>query len=76
MLTTVPAESPGRTRERDVEPHRMLIYSMSVTVDGFITDREGAFEWSAPSEELFRFHIEQVRELGGYLCGRRLYETC
>jgi dihydrofolate reductase len=53
----------------------MLIYSMSVSVDGFIADREGAFEWSAPSEELFRFHVEQVRELGGYLLGRRLYET-
>ena len=53
----------------------MLIYSMSVSVDGYIADREGAFGWSAPSEELFRFHIAQVRELGGYLCGRRLYET-
>ena len=48
---------------------------MSVSVDGFIADREGAFGWSAPDEELFRFHIEQVGELGGYLCGRRLYET-
>ena len=53
----------------------MLIYSMSVSVDGFIADREGAFGWTAPSEEQFRFHIAQVRELGGYLCGRRLYET-
>jgi dihydrofolate reductase len=53
----------------------MLIYSMSVSVDGFIADRVGAFGWSAPDEELFRFHIEQTRELGGYLCGRRLYET-
>jgi dihydrofolate reductase len=53
----------------------MLIYSMSVSVDGFIADREGAFGWSAPSEEQFGFHIAQVRELGGYLCGRRLYET-
>jgi dihydrofolate reductase len=53
----------------------MLIYSMSVSVDGFIADREGAFEWGAPSEELFRFHIEQVRGLGGFLLGRRLYET-
>ena len=53
----------------------MLIYSMSVSVDGFIADRDGAFEWGAPSEELFRFHIEQVRELGGFLCGRKLYET-
>ena len=53
----------------------MLIYSMSVSVDGFIADREGAFGWSAPSEELFRFHLAQVGELGGYLLGRRLYET-
>jgi dihydrofolate reductase len=53
----------------------MLIYSMSVSVDGFIADREGAFGWSAPSEELFRFHLARVGGLGGYLCGRRLYET-
>ena len=53
----------------------MLIYSMSVSVDGFIADREGAFGWTVPSEEQFRFHIAQIRELGGYLCGRRLYET-
>ena len=48
---------------------------MSVSVDGFIADRDGAFGWTAPSEELFRFHLAQVRELGGYLLGRRLYET-
>ena len=53
----------------------MLIYSMSVSVDGFIADREGRFEWTAPDEELFRFHISQVRELGAHLCGRRLYEA-
>jgi dihydrofolate reductase len=48
---------------------------MGVSVDGFIADREGAFEWGAPDEELFRFHTAQVRELGGFLLGRRLYET-
>jgi dihydrofolate reductase len=53
----------------------MLIYSMSVSVDGFIADREGGFEWTVPDDELFRFHLAQVRELGGYLLGRRLYET-
>src|SRR6187402_3783309 len=53
----------------------MLIYSMSVSADGFITDRQGGFEWTVPSDELFRFHLEQVGELGGYLLGRRLYET-
>jgi dihydrofolate reductase len=53
----------------------MLIYSMSVSVDGFIADREGAFGWTAPDEELFRFHLAEVRKLGGFLIGRRLYET-
>jgi dihydrofolate reductase len=53
----------------------MLIYSMGTSVDGFIADREGAFAWSAPSEELFRFHTDFVSELGGCLLGRRLYET-
>ena len=53
----------------------MLIYSMSVSVDGFIADREGGFGWTAPGEELFRFHTALVSELGGYLLGRRLYEA-
>jgi dihydrofolate reductase len=53
----------------------MLIYSMGVSVDGFINDRKGAFDWSVPDEELFRFHTEQTRALGGFLLGRKLYET-
>src|ERR687898_700215 len=57
------------------ELEAMLIYSMSLSVDGFIADREGAFEWGVPSDEQFRFHLAQTRELGGFLCGRRLYET-
>lgn len=53
----------------------MLLYSMSVSVDGFVTDRAGRIEWTAPTEELFRFHLARVRELGATLLGRRLYET-
>ncbi len=53
----------------------MLIYSMSVSVDGFTADREGGFEWTPPGEEQFRFHTALVTELGGYLLGRRLYEA-
>ena len=53
----------------------MLIYSMGVSVDGFIADREGRFAWTVPDEELFAFHLARVRELGCHLCGRRLYET-
>ena len=53
----------------------MLIYSMGVSVDGFIADREGEFGWTVPDDELFGFHLARVRELGCHLCGRKLYET-
>ncbi|MBO1754152.1 dihydrofolate reductase family protein [Allobranchiibius sp. CTAmp26] len=53
----------------------MLLYSIGASMDGFIADRQGAFDWSAPSDELFGFHLDRVRELGAHLCGRRLYET-
>jgi dihydrofolate reductase len=49
----------------------MLIYSMSVAVNGFIADRDGAFDWTAPDEEQFRFHLAQTRQIGGSLLGRR-----
>jgi len=54
---------------------RKLIYSMGVSLDGFIAGRDGDIDWSAPDEELHRFHNEQTREIGAHLCGRRLYET-
>ncbi len=54
---------------------RSLIYSMSVSLDGFIAGPDGTIDWSVPDEELFRFHTDQVRETGMHLCGRRLYET-
>ena len=53
----------------------MLIYSMGASVDGFVADRAGEFAWTAPDDEIFGFHLEQVRGFGGYLMGRRLYET-
>ena len=52
-----------------------LIYSMSVSLDGYIAGPDGAIDWAAPDEDLMRFHIEQTRELTGHLCGRRLYEN-
>ena len=54
---------------------RRLIYSMTVSLDGFIAGPDGAIDWSVPAEELFRFHTQRVQETGVQLCGRRLYET-
>jgi dihydrofolate reductase len=54
---------------------RKLIYSMTVSLDGFIAGPGDDISWSAPDEELHRFHNDQVRELGVHLLGRRLYET-
>src|SRR5215217_1196603 len=48
---------------------------MSVSVVGVTFNNNGAFGCTSPSDELFRFHTAQVRELGGFLLGRRLYET-
>ncbi len=54
---------------------RKLIYSMGMSLDGFIAGPDGAIDWSVPDEELFRFHHQHVQEIGVHLCGRRLYET-
>jgi dihydrofolate reductase len=53
---------------------RDLIYSMSVSLDGFIAGPNGEIDWGAPDEELHRFHNERVLEFGAHLLGRRLYE--
>jgi dihydrofolate reductase len=52
-----------------------LIYSIGVSLDGYIADPNGEIDWTAPDEQLFLFHLERVRELGAHLCGRRLYEA-
>jgi dihydrofolate reductase len=54
---------------------RKLIYSMGVSLDGFIAGPDGEIDWSAPDEELHRFHNRQARETGAQLYGRRLYEV-
>jgi dihydrofolate reductase len=54
---------------------RKLIYSMTVSLDGFIAGPDGEIDWSAPDEELHRFHNQRTREIGAHLCGRRLFEV-
>jgi dihydrofolate reductase len=53
---------------------RKVTYSMSVSADGYIVGPDGGFDWAMP-DEVFRFWIDEIREVGVHLMGRRLYET-
>jgi dihydrofolate reductase len=52
-----------------------LIYVTNVSVDGYIEDAQGGFDWTEPNDEVFAFITDLVRPIGTYLYGRRLYET-
>lgn len=52
-----------------------LIYSAITSLDGYVADAEGNFDWSAPDEEVHRFVNDLERPIGTYLYGRRMYET-
>lgn len=54
---------------------RRVTYSMNVSLDGYIVDPDGGLDWGAPDEDVFRFWIDDVRQVGVHLLGRRLYET-
>lgn len=51
-----------------------VIYSMSVSLDGFIAGPNGDISWTAPDPDQMRFHIEQTRHIAAHLCGRNLYQ--
>ena len=52
-----------------------LIYSAITSLDGYIEDEDGAFDWAAPDEEVHAFVNDLVRPIGTYLDGRRMYDT-
>lgn len=52
-----------------------LIYSAITSLDGYVADRDGRFDWSVPSDEVHRFVNDLERPIGTYLYGRRLYEV-
>ena len=53
----------------------MITFSMTASADGYVNGPDGTFDWSAPSDELHRFHNERTIALGAHLMGRGLYET-
>jgi dihydrofolate reductase len=52
-----------------------LIYSAITSLDGYLNDETGGFEWAAPDEEVHAFVNNLERDIGTYLYGRRMYET-
>src|ERR1700730_17483926 len=52
-----------------------LIYSASASLDGYVEDAQGKFEWAAPDDEVHAFVNDLERPIGTYLYGRRMYET-
>ncbi|MGZ5296949.1 MAG: dihydrofolate reductase family protein [Actinomycetota bacterium] len=52
-----------------------LIYSAITSLDGYVTDEDGNFEWAAPDEEVHTFVNDLERSVGTYLYGRRMYEV-
>jgi dihydrofolate reductase len=52
-----------------------LIYTGISSLDGYIADENGKFEWGEPDEEVHAFVNDLERPIGTYLYGRRLYEV-
>ena len=52
-----------------------LIYAINASLDGFIEDAAGSFDWSAPDEDEHRFYNDLMHGVGTQLLGRRMYET-
>jgi dihydrofolate reductase len=54
---------------------RKVIYSFNVSLDGYIEDAKGNFDWSVPHEDLHAYHNRMIEEAGTLLYGRKLYEV-
>jgi dihydrofolate reductase len=52
-----------------------LIYVVNVSLDGYVEDAQGGFDWGAPTDEFFTFITDLVRPVGTFLYGRRMYEA-
>jgi len=52
-----------------------LIYSALTSLDSYLADRDGNFDWAEPDEEVHAFVNDLVRPVGTFLYGRRMYEV-
>jgi dihydrofolate reductase len=54
---------------------RALVYSMGVSLDGYVLGPDGLFDWATPDPDVFAYATDEVRGVGVHLMGRRLYEA-
>jgi dihydrofolate reductase len=81
MVAVLPVRAvPSRTGEQqrattaEVDMAK-LIYSAIASLDEYVEDRQGKFDWAAPDEEVLAFVNDLERPVGTYLYGRRMYQT-
>src|SRR5258708_10475806 len=76
-LPSVAAEGrkPDRPEDAGGAPIVRLIYAPIMSVDGYVADENGNFDWAEPDEEVHAFVNDLERPIGTYLYGRRMYEV-
>jgi dihydrofolate reductase len=76
--TRVPSRPQGRRRRPHGEGRLIitkLIYSAITSLDGYVADEDGHFDWAAPDDEVHAVINDLERRVGTYLYGRRMYEV-
>ena len=61
----------GRRRDKAMGT---LCYTATISLDGYVADADGDFQWSAPDDEVFRFHVERMGPVSHEILGRHTYE--
>jgi dihydrofolate reductase len=51
-----------------------LCYTATMSLDGYAADADGDFQWSAPGDDVFAFHVERLAEVSAEIMGRRTFE--
>src|SRR5690606_27724099 len=74
-LTVPPSRCNGEALVRPEASMGKLIYAANSSLDGYVEDVTGSFDWSVPDEEVHAFWNEHERGIGTSLYGRRMYET-
>ena len=70
-----PTVGTNRPLAREVFTMAKLIYSAIISLDGYVADVDGDFDWAAPDEEVHTFVNDLERPVGTYLYGRRMYQV-